>query len=164
GFCQVNCNSAGEGGTVGKLVSEKKVVDSSFQGGGGQSGRNGASGFWGKGACGSWDTPMPGDGLSGNVSKAGEFVREKGLQFGTEAWNKTKDIVQSIADTSSLVWAALGTSAQAQAAQAQIGNGILGTMENLGTLIGPSPEMMQAAYSPWGTPEMRELVEQMQHN
>jgi predicted ribonuclease toxin of YeeF-YezG toxin-antitoxin module len=71
---------------------------------------------------------------------------------------------QGIKEGANTLWQAIpfvGSEAERAAARDKIGDGILGGLGGLGTLMGPDPEMIQAAYLS-GNPESIALVEKMQ--
>lgn len=81
-----------------------------------------------------------------------------------EIKRKADDTLQSWKKSGQTVWEALpytSDEATAAAARGRIGEGIVGSLEGLGTLAGPTAEMVQGAYMT-GDPNAIALVEEMQ--
>lgn len=83
-----------------------------------------------------------------------------------EAARVGQETVEGWVDGAKTVWDALpGTAddATTAAARERIVDGVSGTLEGIGTMMGPPAEMVQSAYMS-GDPEAIAMVEQMQHN
>ena len=83
-----------------------------------------------------------------------------------EASKVVSDTLDSWAESANTAWEALpftADDAATQAARQRIGEGVKGTLEGLGTLMGPPPEFVDYAYMS-GNTEAIALVEQMQQN
>jgi hypothetical protein len=86
------------------------------------------------------------------------------------AWNEVARVGSETIDGwiggAKTVWEALpftSDEAVTEAARQRIGDGVMGTLEGLATLMGPSPELINYAYIS-GDPDALALVEQLQEN
>jgi uncharacterized Zn-binding protein involved in type VI secretion len=123
--CLINCDAAGAGGAIGRVMTEKKSTSPTD----------------------SADRPIATRALS-------------------ESKRVLADKWQGFKDTATLLWQAIpGTSdaAMGEAARQKLVGGVASALDGLGTLIGPSPEMVQAAYSS-GDASAIATIEQLQAN
>ena len=130
--CRINCDANGTGGAKGYLTTETKAAQSNA--------------------------------AQNNATSDKSAERSMLQRMGDESGKVLKDKAHSLWESAKTLWQALpGTSEAAvtQAARARIAEGIGGAVEGVGTLMGPSPQMVNAAYIS-GDAKAIALVQQMQ--